>query len=204
MAQTRKDGRISEVRTIRALVSPMRQELVDTLEALGGEATVAELAGQLGKAADGLYYHLRQLVAAGLLQELEDQGEGRRYRVVTKSGKRLRLGYEPRRKGQPEALVKLVSGLLSIAKRDFAHALAAPGTVLEGPVRELWASRTKGWVGTDELSEINALLRRLTELLNQPRSDVRQQLVALAFVLAPVPAQAARRGARTSNEQAEI
>ena len=64
---------------IELLASPTRIELIDTLEALGGEATVAELAAQLGRPADGLYYHLRQLAAGGLIVE-EESAEGRRYR----------------------------------------------------------------------------------------------------------------------------
>jgi hypothetical protein len=180
------------------LASPLRQELVDTLEALGGEASVATLAQQLGKSADGLYYHLKQLVAGGVLDELpaaeEAPAGGRRYRVRSRPGTRLKLQYEPRRKGQAEALGKLIGSLLSIARRDFERALGTPGVAVDGPCRELWASRTKGWVSAAEVVEINALLKRLGELLNLPRSEERDRLLALAFVLAPVPAQAPRRG----------
>lgn len=194
MAPQARDGGIRKPATIRALASPIRQELIDTLEALGGSATVAELAQQLGKPADGLYYHLRQLVKTGLLEAREDAGEGRRFRIVAPRGKRLRLVYQPKRSGQPELLDKVVGSLLGIARRDFKRALERKGTVLEGASRELWASRTKGWVNAAEVLELNQLLRRLTELLSQPRSAERDRLLALAFVLAPVAAQASRRG----------
>lgn len=192
------DGLVSAVPTLKLLSSPLRQELIDTLEALGGEAPVAALAQQLGKSADGLYYHLRQLVAGGVLEELPPATDaavaGRRYRILIQPGKRLRLKYEPRRKGQTEALGKLIGSMLGIARRDFERALGTRGVALEGPCRELWASRTKGWVSTAELAEINSLLQRLTLLLNQPRTAERERLLALAFVLSPVPAQATRRG----------
>ena len=60
-------GRITAVTAIAALGSPVRQEIIDTVELLGGKATIAELAAQLGRPADGLYYHVRRLVAVGLL-----------------------------------------------------------------------------------------------------------------------------------------
>lgn len=197
------DGRISAVPTLRLLASPLRQELIDTLEALGGEAPVATLAQQLGKSADGLYYHLRQLVAGGVLDELppaEDApASGRRYRLAVAPGTRLRLKYEPARRGQSEVLAKLVASMLGIARRDFVRALGSPGVALEGPCRELWASRTKGWVSPADLIELNRLLTRVTELLNQARDPERDHLLALAFVLAPVPVRAPRRGRRTSD-----
>src|SRR5262245_47733719 len=61
-----RTGRITGATAVAALASPVRQEIIDTLEALGG-ATIAELAGALGRPADGLYYHVRRLVRAGLL-----------------------------------------------------------------------------------------------------------------------------------------
>ena len=56
---------VERVEQIALLASPARQEIVDTIEALGGEAAVAELAAQLGRSSDGLYYHLRHLVRGG-------------------------------------------------------------------------------------------------------------------------------------------
>jgi len=48
-----RTGRITGKSAIAVLASPVRQEIVDTVEAAGG-ATIAELAIQLGRPADGL------------------------------------------------------------------------------------------------------------------------------------------------------
>ena len=78
MAKSRFDPRaISNPRHVRVLASPARHELVDTLSALGGTASVAALAEQLGLHADGLYYHLRVLCRAALVQEIEGTSAGR-------------------------------------------------------------------------------------------------------------------------------
>ena len=71
--------------------------------------------------------------------------------------------------------------------------VADPATIAEGPQRELWAARGKGWVSDAELAEINRLLVRLTQLLRKSRAASRNRLVALSWVLAPIAAKPSRR-----------
>jgi DNA-binding transcriptional ArsR family regulator len=196
MAQKKRTaGPIENAHEIALLASPARIELIDTLEALGGEASVAELAAQLGRPADGLYYHLRQLAEGGLLIE-EATPEGRRYRTRMPRGERLSLRYRPGRTANAAAVGGVAASVLRVAGRDFSRALADPASVAEGPMRELWAARNKGWVGDTELAEINKLLVRINTLLRRQRSQARDRLVALSWILAPVDAKPARRVAR--------
>jgi DNA-binding transcriptional ArsR family regulator len=192
MAQGRKRGAVEDAGEIALLASPTRIEIVDTLEALGSAVTVAELAGQLGRPADGLYYHLRQLAEGGLIEE-EATADGRRYRSRTRAGDRLRLRYRPGATANAEAVGRVAASVLRVAGRDFARAIADPDAVVEGAQRELWAARGKGWVGPAELAEINRLLMRLMDLLQQPRAARRDRLISLSWVLAPLDVQPARR-----------
>lgn len=178
-----------------ALISPVRQEIVDTIEAIGGNAAVADIAAQLGRPADGLYYHLRRLVGAGVLRERADPGDGRgrRYRTAAGRSRGLRVKYGRGAASDPEAVARLVAGLLRVAERDFAKAVRGGAAVGSGARRDLWASRIKGWFGAAELREINRLLVRLFELFQHPRSGHRDQLVALAWTLAPIDDQPPRR-----------
>jgi DNA-binding transcriptional ArsR family regulator len=194
MAQKKRNTAVENAGEIEILASPTRIELIDTLEALGGDASVAELAVHLGRPADGLYYHLRQLAAAGLVIE-KSTAEGRRYRPRSR-GEGLRLRYRPGATANAKAVAHVAASVLRIAGRDFSRALADPDTKAEGPLRELWAARGKGWVGDKELGEINRLLTRLTTLLRQPRSATRDRLIVLSWVLAPVDAKPARRTQR--------
>jgi DNA-binding transcriptional ArsR family regulator len=188
---------VENARAIALLASPARIELVDTLEALGGEASVAELAAQLGRPADGLYYHLRQLAAGGLLVE-DDAPDGKRYRLATPRGAPLTLRYRPGASANAKAVANVAASVLRVSERDFRRALADPATVAEGPLRELWAARGKSWVSDAELAEINRLLVRLTQLLRKPRTASRDRLVALSWVLAPVAAKPSRRAQAAS------
>jgi hypothetical protein len=88
---------------------------------------------------------------------------------------------------------RVAGSVLRVAERDFKRALADPAAVDEGPRRELWAARGKGWVGPGQLAEINRLLARMIELLQQPRTPEKQTLIALSWVLAPLEPQSPRR-----------
>ena len=196
MAQ-KNHGVIEDAGEIDLLASPTRIEIVDTLEALGGAVSVDELAAQLGRRADGLYYHLRQLADGGLIEE-RAAADGRRYRTRTRAGDRLRLSYRPGATANATAVNRVTASVLRVAARDFRRALADPESVVDGPQRELWAARGKGWVGAAELAEINRLLTRLMDLLQRPRTARDGKLVALSWVLAPLDAKPARRtGAAT-------
>src|SRR3954463_6659873 len=66
---------IADARQIRALASPIRQDILDAVTAIG-PCSVAQLAVALGKPADGLYYHIRRLLDVGLLMEVAADGGG--------------------------------------------------------------------------------------------------------------------------------
>ncbi len=194
---------VADPAQISLLSSPVRQELVDTLAALGGEAEVATLAEQLGRPADGLYYHLRALVDGGLVQEVAaTEGEERRFRLPGGGTTPLRLAYDLGPGGNAAELRVFARGLLAIAGRDFEAGLDRAGMVVSGPGRELWASRNKGWLSRDDLAEVNALLERLSVLTSQPRAEGRDHLASLAFVLAPIDPRPKRRPARQPRQPA--
>ena len=190
-------GVIERGAALTALVSTVRQEIVDTIEALGGAAAVADIAAQLGRPADGIYYHVRRLADSGVLREGADPGDGRgrRYRTAAQSGKRVRLRYGRASRADNATVARVVGGLLRTAERDFGRALRSGTANGEGPLRDLWAARLKGWVGSAELREINRLLARLGELLQQPRAPQRGRLITLAWLLAPIDSKPLRRDA---------
>jgi hypothetical protein len=188
-------GVIEDKAALTALVSTVRQEIVDTVEAIGGDAAVADIAAHLGRPADGIYYHLRRLVDSGVLREGDDPGDGRgrRYGTTARSGTRVRLKYGRESRADQATVARVVAGLLRTAERDFGRALRSGTARGEGARRDLWASRLKGWVGDGELREINRLLVRLGKLLQQPRDRRRDRLVTLAWILAPIDDRPLRR-----------
>lgn len=178
---------------IRLLASPVRHELADTLASLGGEATVAALAEQLRRPADGLYYHLKLLVDGGLVHERQgDHGE-RIFALAGDARAPLRLSYDLASDEAREALASYLKGLLHVARSDFLTGLTLGAIDVKGSRRRLWAARNKGWLCPAELEEANALLERLCELLSHPRDASRVLPMSLAFVLAPTAIRQRRR-----------
>ncbi|PPT72756.1 transcriptional regulator [Xanthomonas arboricola] len=185
---------ISRPEQVRLLSSPARQEIVDTLASLGGAASTAELAEQLGRPADGLYYHLRELVAGDLLTEVMEVGGERVFRLAGEGAGPARLVYNLGPHGNANELARFARSLLQVAQQDFEAAIEVEEVVTAGKKRELWVSRNKGWLSDRDLQEVNVLLERLSELTSQPKAEGRNRLASLAFALAPTKAQPKRRG----------
>lgn len=191
MISTKNYHAIADRKSIEVLASPVRQEIVDTMAALQGEASVAQLAAELGRHADGLYYHLKLLVKAGLIEALaKGESDEQRYRLAGGGNVPLRLAYT---EDNAPALRKFVHGLVQVAEEDFNAALELGGVAMGGEARQLWAARNKCWLSHDELVKVNALLEQLCSIMSQPRTPERDQLVSCAFVLAPLAALEKRR-----------
>ncbi len=175
-------------RQVDALRSAVRQEIIDTVQALG-PCSIAMIAGTLGRSVHSLYYHVRHLVRVGLLRVVGYQPSARRAGALygTPADKeRMLLRYDATDATNRQAVNGVVVSMLRVAARDFRKGFLPHVAICQGDTRNLWAGRHKGWLNPAELKEVNALLKRLTELLNQPRSHERKALHTLTFVLAPV------------------
>lgn len=178
---------------LRALVSPVRQEIFDVLATLG-PSSVADLARVLGVSADRLYYHIRKMVEVELLVAGGQRSTTRRdeqiYRLAADD---MRVRYDAADPENVQALSKAVASMLSLAERDFQRGFRSDLAVVDGPGRNLRAARFKAWLDAEELEEANALLERLSTLFGPGRPGPSRRLYAMAFTLAPLEDQPIRR-----------
>jgi hypothetical protein len=190
---------VESARQIRALRSTVRQDIIDRVQAMGA-VSVPDLARELGRPADALYYHVRALKAAGLLLEAGSRVRGRHTEMLYATRhpeRRLMLRY---RGGQPETtrpVRAVVGSMLRAARREFDLAITDPACRTEGPARELWPGRIVGWLTPGELARVNAYLAALTRLMSSPRSGARNRLYSLQFLLSPCESAAPHPGLRT-------
>lgn len=184
---------IRALHQIEALVSTVRQEIVDTVAALG-TCSIAEVADALGRPADGLYYHVRALLDAGLLVDAGERETSRRPEALVRAPTRgvMRLKYAPEDSRNVAAINKVVASMLRSAERDF-RAGFDPQAVCSGRQRNLNASRQKAWLSKADVREINDLLLRLQELLSQSTPEPGRELHSLTVVMAPIRGTARRR-----------
>lgn len=181
-----------------ALVSPVRQEIVDAVAA-SGPSTAAQIADSLGRRPDTLYYHFQALLKVGLLLEVGRQRAGRRFcAVYDVPGRPLKLGY--RRGLRAETVAGIVRAALRLADRDFSRAIPSPDAVVDGAARNVWGGRVKGWVTHEQLVEINAAIAHLTELLQSAGPRPGAQLQSFTYVLTPSStSRPARQLSRAAN-----
>jgi hypothetical protein len=178
---------IRQLRQLRAIVSPLRQEIVDAVAA-SGPCTVSELAHSLGRRPTALYAHVSALQAVGLLRRVGERSNGGRPSAVLKvPGRPMYLDYDITDPKRRKLITWYAAGMLRNASRDFVAATTHPEVKTAGKTRSLWAARCKGWLNQRELAEVNVLLNRLISILRdgQRNKGNSRKLHEVTFVLCP-------------------
>lgn len=179
--------RIRAPRQIAALASPARQEVVDSLS-VSGPASIAELACDLGRAPDSLYYHVRALERVGLVVRRGTRPAGVRSEVIYDvPGARMVIDREPSTRGEKQTLMRVVSAALRSAERELRGALDSGLAVYRRcKGRNAWAARVKGWLTPDELIEVREHLDAAAEILMRGKQRPGTRLHTVTHVLTPL------------------
>lgn len=178
----------------------MRQELIDCIESIG-PCTIAQVAQHTGRAPDSLYFHIRALQRAGLLVSVKMpkslKSNGREPAMYDVCARPMTLDY--REPIKPADLTAIARGMLRLAQRDIKGALStshAGETVnLEGPQRQLWFARAKGWLLPEDLTKLNALLAQALTLVRTRRQTAGAK--SMSFVFAIAPSKVSKRSQKT-------
>jgi DNA-binding transcriptional ArsR family regulator len=181
---SRSNRPIAHPRQLRAVASPVRQEVLDLL-ARAGPMSAAELGRLLQRPADGLYYHLRALGKVGLIaEEPGPSANGRseaRFRTVAAEPA---LRHDPSPKGNSKQVTAIVASMLRLGARDFRAAAARTDVRTEGARRELWALRAVGWLSPADLAGVNAKMQGLRDAV--ARRPAGGQLYGVTILLTPL------------------
>lgn len=184
---------IRSQKQLAALVSGVRQEIVDLLAQMG-DASVAELAASLGRPADALYFHLRALKAAGLVESAGYRHRGQRKEALFRTvSSQLWLQYDPNSPVNRTSVNAIVRSMLRLGIRDFTRAFQPGPLIVDGPRRELWALRKTGRLSSRQLAEVNHSIERLTGSVSRPGSKGR--LYAITILLTPLDRRIRRSAA---------
>ncbi len=178
---------------LAALESAVRQEILDTIQAAGPLSAV-EISSLMGRPADALYYHLKELLRVKLIAIHETRPTARRDEVVYDlAGHPMVLEYPPRREGRTHPLARLVRSMLRTAERDFSAAVGTVDARAEGDRRNLWAGRRYAWLSPRDFRRVNKLLDQLTDIMTTARDPQEGELCTMTVVLAPRASRAGRR-----------
>jgi hypothetical protein len=180
---------------LQVIASPGRDEIIDAVSIIG-PCTISELAEFLGRSRNGLYYHIRALRDCGIFLESFQTGGGKqrtaRYDAL---GRPIIVYFDLATPKSRKAVLQLAHARVRTALRGFRRALRPDVAVVEGPGRNVWASRWTGWLSDSELKKVNCHFSQLTALFHktagQPSSSRRYH--ELTFVLAPVVPEPVQR-----------
>lgn len=173
---------------IRAVSSPIRQEIVDTLAGLGPTGA-RELARALDRMPTSIYHHLTQLERVGLVKTVRTDGtRGRPALLYTTVAPRMRLARAARDRRNWKPLGRAGVSAAKQAGRAYAEGFGAGHWSIEGPARNHWFFRVVASPSRARLQRINALLDRLAELAWTP-DPAPGPPISIAWFLAPLAAR---------------
>ena len=122
---------ITSLAQIRALASPVRQEIIDAVSAMG-PVSIAELARTLGRRPSALYFHFAKLEKLGLVVRRRPGSVRRPPSVLYREresalfdvpSRPMTLAYRPSDPKTKQPMVKLVKSMASMATRSFVRAI---------------------------------------------------------------------------------
>ncbi len=178
--------RIERLDQLELLTSPLRQEIVDAVAALG-ECSARELAAELGVAPDALYYHLRKLVDAGLLLSVGKRAATRRPEEVYRTPSRdLRVVWDLDEPEASAAIQKAAAAFLRMAERDLRRGAGSPAARTRGRDRNLGGARLTAWLTRAELQQVNRHLAAAGQVFHNARRSRGRELHALTWLITPV------------------
>ncbi len=181
------DVLIHEPEQWRALRSPLRIELIQYLRALG-PTTVATLAGHLGRPASGVYYHVRRLVACGLVVESQTRAAGGRGEATFRlASTRFRYDVDGPSGRNVRELRGLCAAMLRMTQRDLRAVLASGRFRLDGPRANFSAGRRTAWLTPSELAQLTRYLKGIERLTAAARKRARARPYALTLFVLPMP-----------------
>jgi len=187
MARRRRDvARIRTVRRIALLASAIRQDILDSVDAIG-PCSVAELAQVLGRSPHGLYHHIKRLERARLVKLRRTRGADGRPRVQLEVDRIQRLQYRPGDRESRAAVLRVVRAMVRSAYRNFSRAFHPGLARVSGPGRNLWAGRARGVFSAKDRIRVHRLLQALLAVCEDSRRSLKEgEMHEITFVLSPV------------------
>jgi predicted transcriptional regulator len=150
-----------------------------------GEASVREIAEQMGRKPASLYRHIDQLVEVGLLIEMGTKSTARRdAKMYTTKLEFMR--YRPRKPEMVAALGEFARASLKDTGLKITKAFESGTAILPVPLRDTFIGSPAGWLDESELSELNEHIDAIIELLgDKPRKpDTKRIVISLGMYAA--------------------
>lgn len=183
--QSSKASRGARLRSLQAISSPVRQEILSELSE--GGATVKELSVRLGRTRQALHFHIGVLERAGLIETVDSRGTGRTQEAVfrvrpAKLDLRARRALSPRER---ESATRAARALLRLTQREIAHSMRHEDFAASA-VPVALAIRAKARLSDAKLRRLHTLVQAVCNLFRQAKGKhPHSRPLALTLVLTP-------------------
>lgn len=180
-----------------AVSSGVRFELITFLIA-AGPCSIAVLAEQMDRRADGLYHHIRKLIAAGLVTEVGFQKSGRQVEAIYDAAAdhfQFDVDFETGR--NVDRILQLMKATLRRSERILSDAIEAGVVSFDDENRNSFIRGDTAWLEESDLKQVVDHLHAITEIFEAGRRKRRGKLFAITFNMSPLvrsrPASAERK-----------
>lgn len=180
--------RIASMKAWEAILSPVRREIVESVQELG-PCSIADVARATGRPADGLYRHVAILVKSGFLTEAGTR-TGRRkperlYEAAANDFTAPRV-----RRGAPSSerdmTVRTADSLTKSIVRSMRGSASAGRLHCEEDSRNFALVHFVSWLTPERFEEVRALAGRMARVLERGRKERRGDLYEVLSLAVPV------------------
>lgn len=177
---------LRDPKKLRILASPLALQILNALQGQA-EATAAEIAEQVARPREVIYYHLRRLVEAGFIREVGQRATTRRpvnvYRAVATDVRIDASGSSP---AWRDALIDVYRAALRSLERDVRASIRAGHRPGKGAVAEFIVTARHVRLDEEGLREMNVLIAAVTEAVLRRATARSGPVYSFGLALAPV------------------
>lgn len=181
-----------------AVCSGVRFELITFLVA-AGPCSIAALAEQMDRPADGLYHHMRKLSEAGLVREVGFEKSGRQLQTIYDSVAdhfAFDVDFESGR--NVDRILQIMRATLRRSERIMQDAIEAGAVSFDPKSRNSFIRGDTAWLDTNDLNNVVNHLQAIIDIFEAGRRKKEGDLFAVTFNLSPL----VRSRSSTMSEQA--
>jgi predicted transcriptional regulator len=162
-----------------AITSPTRFEILEQMRS-AAPCSVAELARQMDRPADGLYHHLRKLVDSGLIREVGQRPVGKQVEAIYDLAfDKMIFDVNPVTGRNVEAMRRLNGALLRLCGRVVDAAMSNHEMVSGGQGQNTWSRLDTTWLTPESLAEVNEHLAAIRRLMVEGNQQREGQLITI-------------------------
>lgn len=169
-----------------AMSSAVRFELISFLIA-AGPCSIAVLAEQMDRRADGLYHHIRKLIAAGLVKEVGFQKSGRQVEAIYDSvADHFAFDVDLESGRNVDRILQVMKATLRRSERIFKDAIDAGVVSFNDETRNSFIRGETAWLEEKEMKMVVGHLNEITKIFKKGRQKREGKLFALTFNMSPL------------------